>query len=78
MITSTGAPVQHGSHLKKLLEVITLPRKLALCKCAAHQKDDSYITKGNNFADKAAKEAAQQKNKCSYINLVLPDTNRSP
>lgn len=58
MITSTGAPVQHGGLLKRLLEVITLPRHLALCKCAAHQKDDSDITKGNNFADKAAKEAA--------------------
>lgn len=58
MITSTGAPVQHGGLLKRLLEVITLPRHLALCKCAAHQKDDSDITEGNNFADKAAKEAA--------------------
>lgn len=33
-------------------------RHLAICKCAAHRKDDSEITKGNNFADKAAKAAA--------------------
>lgn len=38
MITSTGNPVQHGNLLKALLEVITLPKQLALCKCAAHQK----------------------------------------
>lgn len=60
MVTSTGNPVQHGNLLKQLLEVITLPKKLALCKCAAHQKDDSEITKGNNFADIAAKKAAHQ------------------
>uniref|UniRef100_A0A669C837 ribonuclease H n=1 Tax=Oreochromis niloticus TaxID=8128 RepID=A0A669C837_ORENI len=84
MITSTGAPVQHGSLLKKLLQVITLPRKLALCKCAAHQTDDSYITKGNNFADNAAKEAAQQKpnvftfTSCSLIPLeVLKDEQKA-
>uniref|UniRef100_A0A669CCD9 ribonuclease H n=1 Tax=Oreochromis niloticus TaxID=8128 RepID=A0A669CCD9_ORENI len=60
MVTSTGRPVQHGSLLKRLLEVITLPSKLALCKCAAHQTDVSDITKGNNFADKAAKAAANK------------------
>uniref|UniRef100_A0A669CE02 Gypsy retrotransposon integrase-like protein 1 n=1 Tax=Oreochromis niloticus TaxID=8128 RepID=A0A669CE02_ORENI len=60
MITSTGNPVQHGNLLKALLEVITLPKRLALCKCAAHQKDNSEVTKGNNFADQAAKAAAQQ------------------
>lgn len=36
MITSTGNPVQHGSLLKTLLDVIILPKQLALCKCAAH------------------------------------------
>uniref|UniRef100_A0A669ESG0 ribonuclease H n=1 Tax=Oreochromis niloticus TaxID=8128 RepID=A0A669ESG0_ORENI len=60
MVTSTGNPVQHGNLLKALLEVIRLPRRLALCKCAAHQKDNSEVTRGNNFADQAAKAAAQQ------------------
>lgn len=60
MVTSNGNPVQHGHLLKELLDVITLPRQLALCKCAAHQKDDSEITRGNNFVDNAAKNAAQQ------------------
>lgn len=54
MITSTGKRVQHGDLLKALLEVITLPKQLALCKCAAHQKDNSEVTKGNNFTDQAA------------------------
>ncbi|XP_019210800.1 uncharacterized protein LOC109199918 [Oreochromis niloticus] len=70
MITSTGAPVQHGSLLKRLLEVITLPRKLALCKCAAHQKDNSDITKGNNFADSAAKAAARDTNNVLNVEPV--------
>nr|XP_024661405.1 uncharacterized protein LOC106675941 isoform X2 [Maylandia zebra] len=61
MVTSTGTPVQHGELLKKLLEVIMLPKHLALCKCAAHQKDNSAITRGNNFADETAKEAAGRK-----------------
>lgn len=60
MITSTGSPVQHESLLKTLLDVILLPKQLALCNCAAHQKDKSEIIKGNNFADQAAKLAAQQ------------------
>lgn len=60
MVTSTGNPVKHGSFLKILLEVITLPKQLALCKCAVYQKDNFIVTKGNNFADQAAKQAAQQ------------------
>lgn len=60
MTTSSGNTVQHANLLKKLLEVITLPKELALCKCAAHQKDDIEITRGNNFADKAAKAAAEK------------------
>uniref|UniRef100_A0A669AYP5 Gypsy retrotransposon integrase-like protein 1 n=1 Tax=Oreochromis niloticus TaxID=8128 RepID=A0A669AYP5_ORENI len=58
MVTSSGNPVQHADLLKQLLKTVQLPRHLAICKCAAHQKDDSEITKGNNFADKAAKAAA--------------------
>lgn len=62
MITSSGNPGKHASLLKELLEVITLPKDLALCKCAAHQRDNSKVSKGNNFADQAAKAAAQQQN----------------
>lgn len=39
---------------------MTEPQQLAVCKCKAHQIDDSPVTRGNNLADKAAKAAAKQ------------------
>lgn len=48
-----------------------MPKQLALCKCAAHQKDNSEVTKGNNFADQAAKKAAQQ-----HIQTLMSETSK--
>lgn len=32
---------------------------MAVCKCAAHTRKAGDVSKGNDFADKTAKEAAQ-------------------
>lgn len=37
---------------------MTLPSKLAVVKCKAHETDDSFVTKRNTIADEAAKKAA--------------------
>lgn len=59
--TSTGKLLTHAALIQDLLDAVQKPAQLALCKCAAHQKDDSLITRGNNFADQTAKTAAQNK-----------------
>lgn len=37
---------------------MSLPTKLAIVKCKVHKTDDSFGTRGNTVADKAAKKAA--------------------
>lgn len=69
--TSTGKQLTHAALLEELLQAIQLPSKLALCKCAAHQTDDSPVTRGNIFADKAAKAAAQE---CHHRMLTTHST----
>lgn len=52
---SDGSKVAHETAIQALLEAIMLPREVAVIKCAAHQKIDTVIAKGNNMADQAAK-----------------------
>uniref|UniRef100_A0A674MQR3 ribonuclease H n=1 Tax=Takifugu rubripes TaxID=31033 RepID=A0A674MQR3_TAKRU len=58
MKTSTGKPVMHAELLKKLLAAVQQPRKIAVCKCAAHTNNTDAVSQGNAFADRAAKAAA--------------------
>lgn len=58
MKTSSGKPVTHA-HLLKQLIAIMLPKEVVVCKCAAHTKKSDEVSKGNYFADKTAKEGAQ-------------------
>lgn len=60
MIISTGKPVTHAELLSNLLNAVQLPQQIAICKCAAHSTGIDYITLGNAFADKAAKDAASR------------------
>ena len=57
MMTSTGKNIIHKNLILSLLEVIQLPEKVAVCKCAARTKKDDPISQGNAKADAAAKEA---------------------
>lgn len=58
MITSSGKPVTHAELLSALLQAVQLPKKIAICKCAAHTTGIDRVSLGNEFADKMAKEAA--------------------
>lgn len=60
MVTSTGKMVTHAELLTKLLGAILLPRTVAVVKCAAHTNKTDDVSKGNDFADKTAKEAAKR------------------
>ncbi|KAE8279517.1 Retrovirus-related Pol polyprotein Reverse transcriptase [Larimichthys crocea] len=61
MTSANGKPLTHSAKMMELLEAVKLPTSLSLCKCRAHQNDDSEVTKGNNLADLAAKAAALSK-----------------
>ncbi|XP_013888178.1 uncharacterized protein K02A2.6, partial [Austrofundulus limnaeus] len=69
MTTSTGKPVTHATLLKDLLQKITLPSRLAVCKCAAHTGGSDFVSKGNHLADLTAKAAAAGQH--SYSHFLL-------
>uniref|UniRef100_A0A3B1IGT4 ribonuclease H n=1 Tax=Astyanax mexicanus TaxID=7994 RepID=A0A3B1IGT4_ASTMX len=50
-----GSPIQHCDQIVKLLHAMMKPKDIAIVKCAAHKKDMSKVSRGNNAADEAAK-----------------------
>ncbi len=73
---SDGHPILNAALVSKLLEAILLPDKVAICKCAAHTNDKSFISTGNVRADAAAKAAAAQETKettCALVSVTNPD-----
>ena len=58
MITSASKPINHKQPILNLLDSIQLPKRLAVCKCAAHTRHDDPVSKGNQRADKEARRAA--------------------
>ncbi|XP_024116725.1 uncharacterized protein LOC112138399, partial [Oryzias melastigma] len=54
-----GTPIQHEQQIIALIRAMMQPSKLAIIKCQAHRKGDDGVTKGNNAADIAAKEASR-------------------
>ena len=57
-LTSTGKPIAHHVLVKNLLTAIQLPKSIAVCKCQAHTNFSDPVSKGNAFADRAAKMTA--------------------
>ena len=58
---------KNGHLVSELLKSISAPADVAVIKCRAHQKLTMDINKGNDNADKAAREAAGLP-----ISLVMP------
>lgn len=67
-----GKTIKNREEILKLLEVIWLPKEVAIIHCRGHQKGDDLITEGNCLADKAAKTAAQQEPPKEKTGLVAP------
>ena len=62
LLTSQGSKIKHASQILKLWEAIHLPVQVAVMHCKAHQKgDNDAAVRGNQLADKAAKEVATAK-----------------
>ncbi|KAK0136441.1 Gag-pol polyprotein [Merluccius polli] len=61
MKTSGGAHVKHADLILRLAASIQNPKELAVMKCRGHGRTDDGVTKGNNAADQAAKDAGGYK-----------------
>jgi len=55
--TSTDQPIKHQAAMKRLVEAMMLPKKLAIMKCKGHDAHKNRISAGNDAADRAAKKA---------------------
>ncbi|XP_046891656.1 uncharacterized protein LOC124477723 [Hypomesus transpacificus] len=56
-LTTNGTAVRHSTTLKRLLEAVLLPTRVAIMKCPGHQKSNNHVAQGNDAADRAAKMA---------------------
>lgn len=69
--TAAGKLTTHKDLLQALLDAVQLPRRIAVCKCAAHTSGTDSVSVGNRLADKAAKDTAQ-------IYTLTQDSNHTP
>ncbi|KAL0150426.1 hypothetical protein M9458_054243 [Cirrhinus mrigala] len=75
-LKSDGRPILNAHLVAELLEAILLPKKIAICKCAAHTNQKDSVSLGNARADAAAKTAAAQRTEEPECTL-LSDTNEN-
>ena len=56
LLTSNGREVKNKAEIKALLNTFVRPTKVSVIHCPSHQEGESHIARGNNLADKVAKE----------------------
>ena len=71
LLMAEGKMIKNKEEIKALLLALWLPKKLAIIHCPGHQKSDTLTSKGNNLADRAARDAAQ--GTVIEATLQLPD-----
>uniref|UniRef100_UPI00398F3790 protein NYNRIN-like n=1 Tax=Pristiophorus japonicus TaxID=55135 RepID=UPI00398F3790 len=71
-ITSGGKHIKHSQLVLNLLDVIQLPSKVAVIKCAAHTTGEDEVSVRNRKADEAAKQAASAQADCLQAVSVSP------
>ncbi|XP_074874872.1 uncharacterized protein LOC142026020 [Buteo buteo] len=59
LLSSQGKNIKHAEEILKLLEAIQLPKKVAIMHIKAHQKVSSDLEKGNELADREARQVSQ-------------------
>lgn len=59
LLTSNKKEMKHAVEMLKLLEAVQVPLQVAVMHFPRHQTEDTEMSKGNNLADGAAKEAAK-------------------
>ncbi|XP_074876924.1 uncharacterized protein LOC142027137 [Buteo buteo] len=71
LLNSQGKNIKHAEEILKLLEAVQLPKKVAIMHIKAHQKVSSDLEKGNELADREAKQVARKKVKIE--GALIPD-----
>ncbi|MCQ4015912.1 hypothetical protein FK517_26905, partial [Klebsiella pneumoniae] len=61
LLNSQGKNIKHAEEILKLLEAVQLPEKVAIMHIKAQQRVSSDLEKGNELADREAKQAAKMK-----------------
>lgn len=69
--TASGHEIKHEAEIRLLRAALELPAKVAVMKCKGHSKDQTYVDRGNNAADLAAKKAAGYQ--LSFEMVVQPE-----
>ncbi|GAB0196130.1 hypothetical protein GRJ2_002078300 [Grus japonensis] len=71
LLNSQGKNIKHAEEIMKLLEAVQLPEKVAIMHIKAHQKVNSELERGNELADREAKQAA--KGEVNTEGALVPD-----
>ncbi|KAM9591465.1 protein NYNRIN-like [Morphnus guianensis] len=71
LLSSQGKNIKHAEEILKLLEAVQLPKKVAIMHIKAHQKVSSNLERGNELADREAKQVAKTKVKTE--GALIPD-----
>ncbi|KAM9615744.1 uncharacterized protein ACIBXB_022044 [Morphnus guianensis] len=71
LLSSQGKNIKHTEEILKLLEAVQLPKKVAIMHIKAHQKVSSNLERGNELADREAKQVAKTKVKTE--GALIPD-----
>lgn len=58
LLTAESKTIKNKEEIEALLSVLWLPKKPAIIHCPGHQKPGTLISRGNNLADRAARDAA--------------------
>ncbi|XP_049666423.1 ribonuclease H-like [Accipiter gentilis] len=59
LVSSQGKNIKQAEEILKLLEAVQFPKKVAIMHIKAHQKVSSDLEKGNELADREAKQVAK-------------------
>ncbi|NWH79706.1 POL5 protein, partial [Piaya cayana] len=71
LLNSQGKHIKNANEILKLLGAVQLPKKVAIMHIKAHQKVNSELEKGNELADREAKQAAKRESKTQ--GALIPD-----
>jgi len=60
LLIAKGPPVRHQVKILELLEVVQLPKEVAVIHCRGHQRGHTSLTRGKTLVNKADEATAQE------------------
>jgi hypothetical protein len=73
LLTTEGSFIKHSREVLNFLKAVFLPKQISVIHCPRHQRSEDQVTKGNQRADVAVKEAARS----PYVQAPLLESNSS-